>query len=137
MFEPSKRIGEITESETLAMTKKARELRESGKDIISLTIGEPDFDTPMHICDAAYQAMKEGHTHYPPVLGVLAFREAVCRKLQRENGLSYTPDQIIVSNGAKHSIINAVLSIINPGDEVLIPEPYWVSYPTMVDYAGG
>ena len=137
MFEPSKRIGEITESETLAMTKKARELRESGKDIISLTIGEPDFDTPMHICDAAYQAMKEGHTHYPPVLGVLAFREAVCRKLQRENGLSYTPDQVIVSNGAKHSIINAVLSIINPGDEVLIPEPYWVSYPTMVDYAGG
>ncbi|MCC7298677.1 MAG: pyridoxal phosphate-dependent aminotransferase [Bacteroidia bacterium] len=137
MFEPSKRIGEITESETLAMTKRARELKESGKDIISLSIGEPDFDTPAHICDAAYQAMKDGHTHYPPVLGLLAFREAICKKLHDENGLHYTPDCVIVSNGAKHSIINAVLSIINPGDEVIVPAPYWVSYPTMVDYAGG
>jgi len=137
MFEPSIRIGEIVESETLAMTKKARELKESGKDIISLSIGEPDFDTPMHICKAAFEALKEGQTHYPPVLGTVALREAICRKLLRENNLSYTPDCIIVSNGAKHSIINAVLSIVNPGDEVIVPAPYWVSYPAMVDYAGG
>jgi aspartate aminotransferase len=137
MFEPSKRIGEIVESETLAMTKRARLLKESGKDIISLSIGEPDFNTPENICDAAYEAMKGGQTHYPPVLGTLAFREAICKKLQNENGLSYTPDCIIVSNGAKHSIINAVLSIINPGDEAIIPAPYWVSYPAMVEFAGG
>ncbi len=137
MFEPSKRIGEIVESETLAMTKRARELKESGKDIISLSIGEPDFDTPEHICEAATTAMKNGQTHYPPVLGTLAFRESICRKLKKENNLDYTPDRIIVSNGAKHSIINAVLSIINPGDEVIIPAPFWVSYPAMVNYAGG
>lgn len=137
MFEPSKRITEITESETLAMTKRARELKESGKDVISLSIGEPDFDTPSHICNAAYKAMQDGFTHYPPVLGLLPFREAICRKLKKENGLDYTPDRIIVSNGAKHSIINAVLSIINPGDEVILPAPFWVSYPTMVEYAGG
>lgn len=137
MFEPSKRISEITESETLAMTKRARELKESGKDVISLSIGEPDFDTPGHICDAAYKAMQDGFTHYPPVLGMLPFREAICRKLKKENGLEYTPDRIIVSNGAKHSIINSVLSIINPGDEVILPAPFWVSYPTMVEYAGG
>lgn len=137
MFEPSKRIGEIVESETLAMTKRARELKESGKDVISLSIGEPDFNTPEHICMAACEAMKLGHTHYPPVLGNLAFREAICRKLKTENNLDYTPDCVIVSNGAKHSIINAVLSIINPGDEVIIPAPYWVSYPAMVEYAGG
>ncbi|MBS3914851.1 MAG: pyridoxal phosphate-dependent aminotransferase [Bacteroidetes bacterium] len=137
MFEPSKRILEIIESETLAMTKKARELKESGKDVISLSIGEPDFNTPIHICDAAFEAMKNGFTHYPPVLGLLQFREAICRKFKNENGLDYLPNQIIVSNGAKHSIINAVLSIINPGDEVIIPAPYWVSYPSMVAYAGG
>jgi aspartate aminotransferase len=91
----------------------------------------------MHICEAAFQAMKDGFTHYPPVLGLLSFRQVICDKLKHENGLQYNPDQIIVSNGAKHSIINAVLSIINPGDEVLVPAPYWVSYPTMVDYAGG
>ncbi|MBL7812606.1 MAG: pyridoxal phosphate-dependent aminotransferase [Bacteroidetes bacterium] len=137
MFSASLRISEIVESETLAMTKKARELRESGKDVISLSIGEPDFNTPLHICDAAYEAIKNGATHYPPVLGLLAFRESICRKLQRENGLDYKPDEIIVSNGAKHSIINAVLSIVNPGDEVILPAPFWVSYPTMVAYAGG
>lgn len=137
MIEASKRISEIIESETLAMTKRARELKESGKDIISLSIGEPDFNTPAHICDAATRAMADGFTHYPPVLGLLSFREAICRKLKKENGLDYTPKQIIVSNGAKHSIINAVLSLINPGDEVIIPAPFWVSYPSMVTYAGG
>lgn len=119
------------------MTKKARELRESGREIFSLSIGEPDFNTPAHICEAATRAMADGHTHYPPVLGMLAFREAICRKLKNENGLDYKPNEIIVSNGAKHSIINAVLSLINPGDEVVIPAPFWVSYPSMVAYAGG
>lgn len=137
MFDTSNRVKEIIESETLAMAKRARELKESGKDVISLSIGEPDFDTPLHICNAAIEAMKNGHTHYPPVLGMLPFREAISRKLQRENNLHYPPDQIIVSNGAKHSIINAVLSLINPGDEVILPAPYWVSYPAMVEYAGG
>lgn len=137
MIVASKRISEIIESETLAMTKRARELRESGKDVISLSIGEPDFNTPAHICEAATKAMADGFTHYPPVLGLLSFREAICRKLKNENGLSYEPSNIIVSNGAKHSIINAVLSIVNPGDEVIIPAPYWVSYPSMVAYAGG
>lgn len=137
MFRPSNRIGEIIESETLAMTKRARELRESGKDIISLSIGEPDFNTPEHICNAAYKAMQDGFTHYPPVTGLIQFREAICRKLENENDLHYQPNEIIVSNGAKHSIINAVLSLVNPGDEVIIPAPYWVSYPSMVTYAGG
>lgn len=137
MFNSSTRIGEIIESETLAMTKRARQLKENGKDIISLSIGEPDFNTPEHICKAAYQAMQDGYTHYPPVLGLLPFREAICRKLKSENQLDYQPNEIIVSNGAKHSIINAVLSIVNPGDEVIIPAPYWVSYPSMVAYAGG
>ncbi|MEY4003896.1 MAG: hypothetical protein RIT07_1938, partial [Bacteroidota bacterium] len=137
MFSASQRISDIIESETLAMTKRARELREQGKDIISLSIGEPDFNTPAHICEAATEAMEAGYTHYPPVLGMLPFREAICRKLKNENGLDYTPGEIIVSNGAKHSIINAVLSIINPGDEVIIPAPFWVSYPSMVEFAGG
>jgi aspartate aminotransferase len=137
MFNPSNRIGEIIESETLAMTKRARELRESGKDIISLSIGEPDFNTPEHICNAAYKAMQDGFTHYPPVTGLMQFRESICRKLKNENNLNYSPNEIIVSNGAKHSIINAVLSIVNPGDEVIIPAPFWVSYPSMVAYAGG
>ena len=137
MFSASQRISEIIESETLAMTKRARELKEQGKDIISLSIGEPDFNTPDHICAAATEAMKAGYTHYPPVTGLMPFREAICRKLKNENGLDYKPGEIIVSNGAKHSIINAVLSIINPGDEVIIPAPFWVSYPSMVTYAGG
>ena len=137
MFSASHRISEIIESETLAMTKRARELKEQGKDIISLSIGEPDFNTPEHICEAATAAMKAGYTHYPPVLGMLPFRESICRKLKNENGLDYLPNEVIVSNGAKHSIINAVLSIINPGDEVVIPAPFWVSYPSMVNYAGG
>jgi len=137
MSSASQRISEIIESETLAMTKRARELKEQGKDIISLSIGEPDFNTPDHICKAAAEAMEAGYTHYPPVTGLLSFREVICRKLKNENGLDYKPGEIIVSNGAKHSIINAVLSIISPGDEVIIPAPFWVSYPSMVSYAGG
>ncbi len=137
MLHAAQRISEINESETLAMTKLARALKEAGKDVISLSIGEPDFDTPEHIGAAAIQAIHEGFTHYTPVLGFQDFREAICRKLLRENGLTYQASEIIVSTGAKHTLVNIMLAVLNPGDEVVIPAPYWVSYPAMVRYAGG
>jgi len=133
----SQRLETVIESQTLAMTKMAREMKEKGMDIISLSIGEPDFNTPQNICDAAYAAMKAGQTHYTPVSGTLEFRKAISEKLKNENQLDFGPNQIIVSNGAKQSLLNAVLAIINPGDEVLLPAPFWVSYPSMVTYAGG
>ena len=136
-FTVSKTVQNITESATLGMAKLARELKAQGKDIISLSIGEPDFDTPKNICDAAAKAAYDGYTHYPPVSGQPEFKEAIIKKLKAENDLSYTANEIIVSTGAKHSIINAVMSVINEGDEVLLPAPYWVSYHTMVEYAGG
>lgn len=100
-------------------------------------MGEPDFDTPTHIKEAAKQAIDQNYTHYTPVTGFLDLREAVCSKLSRDNNLSYTPDQIVVSTGAKHSLMNVVLATINPGDEVIIPAPFWVSYSSMVEFAGG
>lgn len=127
----------VIESQTLAMTKKARELSESGIDVISLSIGEPDFDTPNNICIEATAAMHRGETHYPPVLGTLNFRKAIQKKLLNENNIQVELNEIIVSNGAKHSLFNAIMTLINPGDEVLIPAPYWVSYPAMVQYAQG
>jgi aspartate aminotransferase len=133
----SKRIDTVIESQTLAMTKLARSLKEQGKDIISLSIGEPDFDTPENICLSATQAMQRGETHYTPVLGTLNFRKAIQQKLLQDNNISYSTDEIIVSNGAKQSIFNAVMALIDPGDEVLLPAPFWVSYPSMVNYAGG
>lgn len=133
----SKRLETVIESQTLAMTKLARELKEQGKDIISLSIGEPDFDTPENICEAATNAMNAGQTHYTPVAGTLELRNAICQKLKRDNHLDFKANEIIVSNGAKQSLWNAVLSIINPGDEVILPAPFWVSYPSMVTYAGG
>ncbi len=133
----SKRIDSVIESQTLAMTKLARSLKEQGKDIISLSIGEPDFDTPENICREASNAMQRGETHYTPVMGTLAFRKAIQEKLNRDNNLSYSTDEIIVSNGAKQSIFNAVMALVDPGDEVLLPAPFWVSYPAMVNYAGG
>ena len=137
MVRISHRIEEITESQTLAMTKLSRELKSQGIDVINLSIGEPDFDTPKNICDAAYTAMNNGFTHYPPVAGFPELRSAIAQKLQKENKLPYSANNILISNGAKHSILNVVLSILNPGDEVLIPAPYWVSYPSLVEYAGG
>ncbi len=137
MVSISHRIAEITESQTLAMTKLSRELKSQGVDVINLSIGEPDFDTPINICEAATKAMKDGFTHYPPVAGFPELRTAIAQKLQRENKLAYKAESILVSNGAKHSILNVILSIINPGDEVLIPAPFWVSYPSIVEYAGG
>lgn len=127
----------VVESQTIAMTKKARELKDQGIDVISLSIGEPDFDTPSNICEAAKTALDMGDTHYPPVLGTVAFRKSIQLKLLRDHDIKVEPSQIIVSNGAKQSIFNAIMTVINPGDEVLIPAPFWVSYPSMVEYAGG
>ena len=119
------------------MTKRSRELKATGVDVINLSIGEPDFDTPKHIIEAAYQAMLDGYTHYPPVSGLPELRTAIAQKLKRENGFHFEAENIIVSNGAKHSLLNAILSIVNPGDEVLVPAPFWVSYPSLIQYAGG
>lgn len=137
MIALSDRLSDIVESQTLAMTKRSRELKATGVDVINLSIGEPDFDTPVHICEAATAAMAKGYTHYPPVAGLPELRTAIAQKLQRENGLPYQAENIIVSNGAKHSLLNAILALVNPGDEVLIPAPFWVSYPSMIQYAGG
>ena len=127
----------LSESETLAMARRSRELKALGKDIISLSIGEPDYDTPQFVKDAAKLAIDENFTHYTPVAGYAELREAVSKKFKRDNGLNYTPDQIVVSTGAKQSIANAILSLIDPGDEVLLPAPYWVSYIEMIKLAGG
>lgn len=136
-MEVSKRLQAVTESQTLVMTKKARELAATGVKVINLSIGEPDFDTPQFINSAAKQAIDDGWTHYPPVAGYPDLRKAISDKFKSQNGLEYTPEQIVVSGGAKQSIANIMFSVINPGDEVLIPAPYWVSYPEMVKLAGG
>ena len=119
------------------MTQKARELKAQGKDIISLSIGEPDFDTPDEAKEAAKKAIDENFTHYPPVPGYPDLREAVCNKFKRDNNLEFKPEQIIVSTGAKQSIFQLVQCLVNPGDEVIIPTPYWVSYREVVRYSGG
>jgi len=137
MIELSKRLNEMEESATLAMSRLSRELKSQGKDIISLSLGEPDFNTPQFIKDAAVQAMVDNFTTYSPVSGYDDLRESISRKFLRDNQLHYTKDQIVVSTGAKQSIANVVLSIINPGDEVIIPAPYWVSYIEIVKMAGG
>lgn len=133
----SDRIKSMAVSQTLAMTQKSRELAAGGIDIISLSIGEPDFDTPHYIKEAAKQAIDDNYSHYPPVPGYADLREAISAKFMRENGLSYSPAQIVVSTGGKHSIVNVILSLVNPGDEVIIPAPYWVSYYDQVLLAGG
>jgi aspartate aminotransferase len=136
-MELAKRLQLFNEPETLRMAKLGRELRAQGIDIADLSLGEPDFDTPDHIKAAAKQAIDDNWSHYTPVAGYLDLREAICGKLRRDNRLEYTPDQIIVSTGAKHSLANAVLSIINPGDEVIIPTPFWVTYEALVQLAEG
>lgn len=127
----------FNEPETLKMAKLGRELRASGIDITDLSLGEPDFDTPEHIKNAAKKAIDENYSHYTPVAGYLDLREAICKKLLRDNGLQYTPEQIVVSTGAKQSIANTVLSIVDVDDEVIIPTPYWVTYSEIVKLAGG
>ncbi|MBU2557715.1 MAG: pyridoxal phosphate-dependent aminotransferase [Bacteroidetes bacterium] len=133
----SKRLLSLSESATLEMTRKSRELREQGVDIITLSIGEPDFNTPESVKQAGIKAIENNLTHYPPVPGTNEIRAAIAEKLKRDNDLNYKASQIIVSNGAKQSIMNAFFSILDPGDDVLIPAPYWVSYPEMVKMAGG
>jgi aspartate aminotransferase len=132
----SDRINLLAESETLAMTRRSRELRAQGFDVINLSIGEPDFDTPDHVKEAAKDAIDQNYSHYTPVPGYPELREAIAGKLKRDNGLDYTAEQIVVSTGAKQSLANAILCLVNPGEEVLIPAPYWVSYKEIIKLAG-
>lgn len=137
MINLSERLAALSPSETLAMSQKSNELKAKGIDVINLSVGEPDFYTPEHIKLAAKQAIDNNFSFYPPVPGFIELRKAICTKLKSENHLEYSPDQIICSTGAKQAICNVLLSIINPGDEVIIPAPYWVSYPEMVKLAEG
>ncbi len=133
----SPRAHSADEGAIMRVSQKTRELRAAGADIISLTIGEPDFDTPLNIRDAAKAAMDQGFTHYAPSPGIPELREALAEKLSTENGLNYQPSEIILANGAKQALNNAILSVIGPGDEVIILAPYWVSYEGSVRFAGG
>ena len=133
----SKKINSLSESETIEMAKKARELKDKGIDIISLSLGEPDFDTPDHIKEAAKRALDEGFTKYTPVSGYLELRQAISDKFKRDNNLDYNTNQIVVSTGAKQSLANTMLCLLDEGDEVIVCAPYWVSYPDMVLLAGG
>ncbi|MFN5183103.1 MAG: pyridoxal phosphate-dependent aminotransferase [Bacteroidota bacterium] len=124
----SERIKQLSESQTIAMARKSRELQAQGVDIISLSLGEPDFPTPQIIKDTAKKAIDDNFSYYTHVSGYLELRQAICEKFRRDNGLEYTPENIVVSTGAKQSIANAILAVVNPGDEVIVPSPFWVSY---------
>lgn len=137
MQHPAERLNRIQESQTIGMAKLARALAAEGKDVINLSFGEPDFQTPQHIKDAAKKAIDDGFTFYTPVPGYPELRKAISEKFKNDNHLNYPFDQIVVSTGAKHAIMNTVLALINPGDEVIIPTPYWVSYSEMVKLAEG
>lgn len=137
MTQVSDRLASLSPSETLAMSQKSAELKAQGIDVINLSVGEPDFYTPDHIKEAAKKAIDDNFSFYSPVPGYMDLRKAIVAKLKNENGLDYTTDQIIVSNGAKQSVCNTLLSIIGPGDEVIVPAPYWVSYVEMVKLAEG
>jgi aspartate aminotransferase len=137
MIQLSERLLAMEESATIAMSRKSRELKAQGKDVISLSLGEPDFNTPQFIKDAATEAMDNNFTKYMPVPGYDDLRESISNKFKRDNNLNYDKDQIVVSTGAKQSIANVVLTLINPGDEVIIPAPFWVSYIEIVKVAGG
>lgn len=131
------RIQLLSESTTIAISSLARDLKAQGKDILSFSAGEPDFDTPKPIRDEAIRALNSGFTHYTAVGGIPELRKAICEKLERENDLHYDPSEVIVSNGAKHSLFNVLQALVCDGDEVIIPTPYWVSYPEIVTYCGG
>ena len=133
----SDRLNRMSFSQTFVMSNKVREMKSQGIDVISLTLGEPDFDVPKNIKEAAFEAINNNFSHYSPVPGFLDLREAICEKLNRDNNLHYLPSQICVSNGAKQAILNVLTSIINDGDEVILPAPYWVSYVEMVKMMGG
>ncbi|MBO5181418.1 MAG: pyridoxal phosphate-dependent aminotransferase [Paraprevotella sp.] len=137
MKQLSDRLNRLSPSATLAMSQKSSELKAQGVDVINMSVGEPDFNTPEHIKAAAIRAVEENYSRYSPVPGYPALREAIVNKLKNENGLDYTPAQILCSNGAKQSVCNAIMALVNAGDEVIIPAPYWVSYPQMVKLAEG
>ena len=137
MIQISNRVEKLSPSATLAMSQKSAELRAAGVDVINMSVGEPDFNTPDFIKEAAKRAIDENYSRYTPVPGYLSLREAVCRKLERENGLKYTPDCIVVGNGAKQELCNVLMATINAGDEVIIPVPAWVSYVEMVKLSEG
>ena len=137
MSKLSNRVNSIAESQTIAMARKSRELKANGIDIISLSLGEPDFATPQIIKDAAKKAIDDNFSYYTHVSGYVELREAICKKFKRDNNLDYTTDEIVVSTGAKQSIANAVLCLVNDGDEVIVPAPYWVSYLEILKLAGG
>lgn len=133
----SEKIRTIAQSPTLAIDEKVKAMRADGVDVIGFGAGQPDFDTPVHIKSAAIRAIEDGFTKYTPASGTKELKEAVCKKLKRDNGLEYSPCNIVVSNGAKQSLVNAFTAICNPGDEVIVPAPYWVSYPEMIKLADG
>ena len=137
MAQLSNRLQRLAPSATLAMSQKSSEMKAQGIDVINLSVGEPDFNTPDHIKDAAKRAVDENYSRYSPVPGYPELRKAIVEKLKRENGLDYTTNEILVSNGAKQSVCNTVMALVNPGEEVIIPAPYWVSYPQMALLAGG
>ena len=137
MTQVSARIASLSPSETLAMSQKSSELAAQGINVINLSVGEPDFFTPDHIKAAAKKAIDDNFSFYSPVPGYMDLRKAIVEKLKKENGLDYTTDQIVVSSGAKQSVCNAILCIVDPGDEVIVPAPYWVSYVEMVKLAEG
>ena len=137
MNQLSDRLNSLSPSATLAMSQKSAELKAQGVDVINLSVGEPDFNTPDHIKEAAKQAIDENYSRYSPVAGYLSLRNAIVAKLKNENGLEYTAAQVSCANGAKQSVCNTILALVNPGDEVIVPAPYWVSYPEMVKLAEG
>jgi aspartate aminotransferase len=133
----SKLLQRLSESATIAMSRKARELKDQGIDVISLSLGEPDFDTPDAMKQAGIDAIDANETHYTPVPGTPRVRRAIVEKFKRDNGLTYSMDEVVVSTGAKQSLANVVLSLVDPGDEVILPAPFWVSYEELVKVAGG
>lgn len=137
MAQLSDRLNRLAPSATLAMSQKSSEMKAQGIDVINMSVGEPDFNTPEHIKDAAKKAIDENFSRYSPVPGYMDLREAISSKLKRENGLDYGVNEILVSNGAKQSVCNTIMALVNDGDEVIIPAPYWVSYPQMAKLAGG
>ena len=137
MTKLSDRLNRLAPSATLAMSQKSGEMKAQGIDVINMSVGEPDFNTPDHIKEAAKKAIDENYSRYSPVPGYIELRKAIAEKLKKENGLEYSTNEILVSNGAKQSVCNTVMALVNDGEEVIIPAPYWVSYPQMVKLAGG
>lgn len=133
----SKRIALIEEPQTIGMSRKSRELKDKGVDVISLSLGEPDFAVPDLIKKAAIEAIENDYSHYPPVAGYAELKAAICKKFERDNGLNYQPSEVMAATGAKQCLVNAILALVDPGDEVIIPAPYWVSYFEQVKFAGG